>query len=98
MKLLEILVEKLDEWPYGYTHLVQEYDGMFYGVNPLDGDQLGELSCQAGFWYGGSYPDFSEGSFSASAVADDYDTAIVTIEDYELAKYGIKPVGQPDQK
>lgn len=88
MKLIDVLLKKFEEWPTVSKAISQDHSGM---LNELDGNLLeargvGILieSCGAATWPS-TYWQFLTG-FHRAELAEDYQTAIVTQEEFLTAK------------
>src|SRR5690625_3879678 len=84
-KLIDILVEQLDEWPFEGGHITQDTDGNCFWAKTAGK----RIICEDGFWIT-EEPDYEFGSDWRSLVnlplASDWDEAIITEELWSKAK------------
>lgn len=78
MKLAEMLAKELEEWPEGVGCYAQDWDSCCYGWTTA------ELYNENGLWYSGKGCVVE--AIGVRILADDYDTAIVTKEMWEVAR------------
>lgn len=85
MKLIDILVEELPKrggWPEGVVAITQDSDKAINNYKTVDGLETNEN----GTWrYSSAWEGFSLLASDAPFLASDYDTAIITREQYEAA-------------
>ncbi len=91
MKLLDILVEYLKEWPEGHAAVSMDYDGY---CNKSDGDGYGYKCADdlgpimnGKVWGSGQWTGFSElTEVLDGLIAEDFETAIVTREQWQAER------------
>lgn len=84
-KLIDILVDHLDEWPFEGGHITQDTDGNCFWAKTA----RKRIICEDGFWIT-EEPDYESGSDWSILVnlplASDWDEAIITEELWSKAK------------